>query len=84
MARPIDANMSHINPPIRGASETAGQLKIDQKLLEKVLAKQGLGSPEQLAKLLGPEVLQYFRTMSECLTQMCSRMHETEVKTLPC
>lgn len=83
MARLVDGNISNMNPQIRGAGETAGQLKIDQKLLEKVLAKQGLGSPEQLAKLLGPEVLQYFRTMSECLNQMCSRMQETEVKTLP-
>lgn len=80
--RPLDGNMSHINPQIRGASETAGQLKIDQKLLEKVLAKQGLSSPEQLAKMLGPEVLQFFRTMSEGLNQLCGRMHETEVKTL--
>ncbi len=80
--RPLDGNMSNINPQIRGAGEVAGQLKIDQKLLDKVLAKQGLSSPEQLAKLLGPEVLQFFRTMSENLTQMCTRMHEREVKSL--
>ncbi len=83
MAGPVNSNMSSINPQIRGAGETAGQLKIDQKLLEKVLAKQGLSSPEQLAKLLGPEVLSYFRAISESLSNLCSRMQEAEVKSLP-
>jgi len=83
MARPIDTNMPNINPQVRGAGETAGQLKIDQKLLDKVLAKQGLGSPEQLAKLFGPEILSYFRAMSESLNVLCNRMQESDVKSLP-
>ncbi len=82
MARPIDTNMPNINPQVRGAGETAGQLKVDQKLIDKVLSKQGLGSPEQLAKLLGPEVLNYFRAMSESLSNLCSRMQESDIKSL--
>lgn len=86
MPRPIDTNISNINPQIRGAAETAAQLKIDKKVLEnveKLIGAKGLGSPEQLAKLLGPEVLSYFRAMSESLSNLCSRMQEAEVKSLP-
>lgn len=87
MARPVDSNLSNINPPIRGAGETAAQLKIDKKVLENVdkLIGTKAGSPEQLAKLLGTmgqEVLAYFRAVSESLGNLCSRLQESEIKSL--
>ncbi|GEM_PF-2425391 len=82
MAVPIDNKMPNINPQIRGASETASQLKIDQKLVDKILARQGLGSLDQLTLKFGPEILSYFRMCCEQLFNLGDRMQEPLFKAL--